>query len=30
MYEEAIVWYEKASKVAPEYSSCYNNIGVNL
>ena len=28
-YKTAIEWYEKASQACPEYSSCYNNIGVN-
>ncbi len=29
MYDEAIEWYKKCIKIAPWYSSCYNNIGVN-
>lgn len=28
-YDEAIAWYKKCAEVAPEYASCYNNIGVN-
>lgn len=29
MYNDAISWYTKCSQVAPQYASCYNNIGVN-
>ncbi len=29
-YREAITWYQKAIEVAPEYASCYSNIGVNF
>ena len=28
-YREAIKWYTKCLEVVPEYSSCYNNVGVN-
>lgn len=29
-YQQAISWYSKCIEATPEYSSCYNNIGVNL
>jgi hypothetical protein len=29
LFDEAIEWYKKCTKIAPLYASCYNNIGVN-
>lgn len=29
-YREAITWYQKAIQATPDYSSCYNNVGVNF